>query len=95
MRSALLLLLVQNIHQNTCDISTGLFLSLNRATINAAMKSPMKKGRSGAPISVKLNLFDAVWWIFYSWDFLPNFRFIFLRLLISPFQIQYHTAAMP
>ena len=66
MRSALLLILGQNIQQNTCDISTGLFLSLNRATINAAVKSPMIKGRSGAPTSVKLNIFDAVWWIFYS-----------------------------
>ena len=66
MRSALLLLLVQNIHQNTCDISTGLFL--DKATMNAASKSPMKKGRSGALTSVKLNIFDAVWLvsIFYS-----------------------------
>ena len=93
MRSALLLLLVQNIHQNTSDISTGRFLSSNRATINAAMKSAMKKGRSGAPTLVMLNIFDAVWWIFYSWDFLPNFRIMFLKLLIfsNPISYSCHT----
>ena len=94
MRSALLLLLVQNIHQNKCDISTGLFLSSNRATINAAMRSPMKKGRSGAPTSVKLNIFDALWWIFYSWDFLPNFRIIFLKLIIFSNPISYSCHAL-
>ena len=94
MRSTLLLLLVHNIHQNTCDIGTGLFLSSNRATINAAMKSAMKKGRSGAPTSVKLNIFDAVWWIFYSWNFLPNFKIIFQKLLIFSNPISYSCPAL-